>query len=102
MFAVLYKWRIDPQLEDQFIENWIAVTKYFHEECGSLGSRLHKGSDGAFYGYAQWPNSETREVAQLKSDIQPAWNLMREAVAESFPETPFEVIADLLESHPAR
>lgn len=67
MFAVNYKFTLNtpsPETEHVFTECWTNITEFFREEAGALGSRLHKGEDGAFYAYAQWPDKETFEAAQ--------------------------------------
>jgi len=96
MFIVLYKWRIKPGLERQFTENWSALTQYFLESCGSLGSRLHVGDDGLYYGYAQWPDAAARDNARLDVGLEHARLHMKEAIEESFPETVLESIDDYL------
>ena len=96
MIVLLYRWRVDPMKEDQFIENWRSITQYYVENCGSFGSRLHRGSDGLFYGYAQWPDIETRERATLDPSLGSAGQKMRDAVSESFPEIKLEPVADHL------
>lgn len=96
MIAFLYRWRIKSGREDQFIESWAAVTRYHREHSGSLGSRLHRGSDGIYYGYALWPSAETREIAFKKSVALSAYSLMREAIAESFPEVELKILKDLI------
>lgn len=98
MFIVLYRWRIKPQLEKQFIESWSEITDYFRTNYNSLGSRLHRGNDKLFYGYAQWENSEQREnaFANENSEISEAGLKMRAAIEESFPEIVLEKIADYL------
>ena len=69
----------------------------FVEHCGSHGSRLHKGTDGIHYSYAQWPDSLTREKAMLDVRLEIARLRMKEAILESFPEVILETIADHLE-----
>jgi heme-degrading monooxygenase HmoA len=44
-FAVLYRWRLHPGLEESFIEAWSRVSEGLQKR-GSLGSRLHRGHDG--------------------------------------------------------
>ena len=63
MFAVIYRWRVKPEKEQQFIEAWTEITKYYLTTFGALGSRLHRGSDGIFYAYAQWKCAENRTEA---------------------------------------
>lgn len=97
MFCVIYRWRIKPELEDQFIENWAAVTRFYIENRGGLGSRLHRGEDGLFYAYAQWQSSEAREKAFKNVPEMPEREKMREAIEESFPEIRLEAVEDLLQ-----
>lgn len=54
-FIVLYRWRIRPGLEDQFVEGWTRVSRVYQKQRGSLGARLHRGSDGVWYSYAILP-----------------------------------------------
>jgi len=100
MIVVLYKWRVDPSKEAVFIENWAVVTRHYLEHCGSLGSRLHRGSDGLFYGYAKWPDNETRERAFLDVRVELARLHMQDSVTESFPVTFLDVVADHLADGP--
>lgn len=96
MFVVLYRWRVNPQFEEQFIESWAEITKYYLENFGSRGSRLHRGGDGIFYAYAQWKSDEDRRKAfqgKLNSDVGAK---MREAIEESFPEVELEIVSDFL------
>lgn len=96
MFIVLYRWRIKPGFEEQFKENWSAITRHYVENCGSLGSRLHKGSDDLYYGYAQWPDSLAREHAMLDVRLELARLHMKEAIEESLPEVILETVEDHL------
>lgn len=96
-FSVLYRWRLHPGMEPSFIEAWSRVSALLLEHRGSLGSRLHKGADGIWYSYAQWPSAEARSLAFAGGavDIEAA-NQMRAAIAESFPEVVLESVADYL------
>jgi hypothetical protein len=96
MFAALYKWRIRPGLEQQFIDSWSEITVYYRENADSLGSRLHRGSDGFWYGYAQWPSDEVRSAAFGNRPAHPAREKMVEAIEESFDEILLEVASDFL------
>lgn len=98
MFAVLYKWRIDPQLEQQFIDAWSEITRYYLENAGSHGSCLHKGSDGLWYAYAQWPSDKIRQAAFTGDELNEASEKMRAAILERFDETRLEVVANLIEN----
>ncbi len=97
MITILYKWRIKPEKELQFIKAWSEITDYFRENCDSLGSRLHRGNDNFFYGYAQWKLLEDREKAFLRNNnLAEASQKMRDAIAELFDEIILDPIADFL------
>lgn len=98
MFIILYRWRIKPNLEQQFVESWSERTDYLREKYDSLGSRLHRGSDGLYYSYAQWKSSAQCEQAfQGESNkISKSSEKMREAIEENFPEIELETVSDYL------
>jgi heme-degrading monooxygenase HmoA len=96
MFIVLYRWRIKPEKEDQFIEGWAEVTDYFRKNWNSLGSRLHRGSDGVYYGYAQWRSKEDRENAFKNAVKLKGSTKMSEAIEEQFEPIILENLSDFL------
>lgn len=94
--AVLYRWRIHPGSEASFVEAWSRITALLRTHAGSLGSRLHRGGDGLWYGYAQWPSDEVRQQA-FALELDPAASAtMRAAIAESWPEVLLDPVADYL------
>ncbi len=93
-FAVMYRWRIHPGMEQDFIAAWTEVTKAL-VEGGSFGSRLHLADDGTYVGYAQWPDAATRSEAFGRFAPKGASERMTIATAESFPEVRLELLADL-------
>lgn len=103
-FVVLYRWRLKAGAEEAFTAAWSKVTEYYREHHGSLGSRLHLGSDGFWYGYAQWPSAEAREeafgegakAASGGENEAPWWEAMQAAVEESLPEVVLSTRADFL------
>jgi hypothetical protein len=102
MFAVAYRWKITPGKEAQFEEGWRAGTAAIAAEFDGWGSRLHRGEDGCFYAYAQWPDRATWEAAmesRMRHSDDEARKKYREAIEPDGFETLFagEVIADLLE-----
>ena len=101
MLVFLYRWRIKAGFEDQFVDAWSAITKYYRKRPGSLGSRLHKGSDGIWYAYAQWNLPGDREAAFAGAPDHPDRERMKEAIDEYLGETILEVQADFLAA-PAR
>lgn len=99
MFIVLYRWRVKPNFERQFVESWAEITAYYRENFDSLGSRLHLGDDGIYYGYAQWKSSEQREeafISNADAEVSEAGRNMREAIEESYPEIRLETVSDYL------
>ncbi|HEX8247391.1 MAG TPA: antibiotic biosynthesis monooxygenase [Pyrinomonadaceae bacterium] len=96
MFVVLYRWRIKPELETQFVEAWSEITAYYSRNENWRGSRLHRGADGIFYSYAQWESDELRRKAFENRPDFKAGAKMREAIEESFPEVFLEIVADFL------
>ena len=96
MLIALYRWKIRSGYEQQFIDSWSEITLYYREHHGSFGSRLHRGNDGLFYGYAMWPSSEQRSKAFEIGVEHPARPAMTDSVEQSYPEVLLEVAADLL------
>lgn len=95
-FIVLYRWRLKPGSEDEFVAAWTRVSELLRAR-GSLGSRLHRGSDGLWYSYAQWPSQEARAAAFAGGPVDAtALAQMRAAVEESFEEVVLEAVSDLL------
>ncbi len=96
-FAVLYRWRLHDGAEASFTEAWSRMSELLLSERGSLGSRLHRGPDGWWYSYAQWPSAQAREQAFAGAPLDPeASQRMREAIAESLPELVLESVADFM------
>jgi hypothetical protein len=99
-FVVLYRWRLHPGLEDGFVQAWSRISELLRAR-GSLGSRLHRGADGIWYSYAQWPDAATRDaVFALGSPDASASARMRGAIAESLPEIVLAPVADYLVASP--
>lgn len=96
MFIVLYRWKIKPEKEAQFIEAWSAVTHYFLKNWDSLGSRLHRGNDGIFYAYAQWKSAADRENAFENAVKLDAGERMKEAIEERYEPIILEELSDYL------
>ena len=94
--VVLYRWRLRPGSEVSFTEAWSHITESLRSQSGSLGSRLHRGSDVLWYGYAQWPDDGVRQRAFAQSVDPEASAQMRAAIAESFPEIQLTPVADFL------
>jgi heme-degrading monooxygenase HmoA len=95
-FVVLYRWRLQPGREEQFIAAWSRITDLLRRERGSLGSRLHRGSDGLWYGYAQWSSDAARQAAFAIPVDPEASAQLRDAVEVAYPEVALEAAADFL------
>lgn len=96
-FAVLYRWKLHPGSEASFVEAWSRVSELLLTKRGSLGSRLHRGADGLWYSYAQWPSAEARAKAFSAGSVDPdASKEMRAAIAEELPEVVLESYADFM------
>jgi heme-degrading monooxygenase HmoA len=96
MFIVLYRWRIKPGKEEQFIEAWSEITALYREKFGSMGSRLHRGDDRLFYAYAQWRSDADRREAFKNAPKSESGEKMRDAIEEGFPEIRLEILSDFL------
>ncbi len=95
-YVVLYRWRIKPGHEKAFAAAWAEVTERLLD-AGSLGSRLHRGDDGCWYGYAQWPSAEVRAAAFAKNLAPGASAAMQAAIAETLPSVELTPVADYLQ-----
>jgi hypothetical protein len=95
VIVFLYRWKIVAGKEKSFEDAWSILTKKLLEK-GSLGSRLHLGSDGLFYGYAQWPSREARENVRFDSEMERARSIMKNATIETLTEIVLDPVADFL------
>jgi hypothetical protein len=93
--VVLYRWRVREDHEASFIQAWSKITEALLQK-GSFGSRLHKGPDDLWYGYAQWPSDEARLSAFAEHSDPESARMMREAIIERLPEIPLTCVADYL------
>lgn len=94
-FAVIYRWRVHPELETEFVAAWSTITAFLKSERGSLGARLHRGQDGIWYSYAQWPTAAARDAAFSHGGVdEEAMAAMNRAVAEFLPEILLTPVAD--------
>ena len=100
-FAVIYRVRLHAGMEHTYTAAWSRITQVLQSERGGLGSRLHRGPEGIWYAYAQWPSAEARSNAFALGlvDTQ-AEQQMASAVAERLPEIVLEPVADFLSPGP--
>jgi heme-degrading monooxygenase HmoA len=96
-FVVLYRWRLNEGAEDAFVAAWSRISEGLLAQRGSLGSRLHRGPDGLWYSYAQWPSADARTRAFAAGSVDPvAGAQMRAAIAETLPEIVLESVYDCM------
>ena len=96
-FAVIYRVRLHAGMEQTYVSAWSRITKILQSERGGLGSRLHRGPEGIWYAYAQWPSAEARSAAFALGPVDAeAEKQMASAVATKFPEIILEPVADFL------
>lgn len=96
-FCVLYRWRVVPGKEQQFLGAWETVTREIRDHEGGLGSRLHRASDGTWLAYAQWRNREMWENADVTTEEGRAELLaFRETIEERMEPITLEPVADYL------
>jgi Antibiotic biosynthesis monooxygenase len=93
---VLYRFRLAPDREQEFIDGWSHVTRELRDHRGGLGSRLHRGPDGIWYAYAQWPSAEVRRIAFEVPIAPDSRATMTAAIIERLPEIVLEPVADYL------
>ncbi len=71
-FAVLYRWKLRPGLEQDFRLAWARQTEAIGTQRGGLGSRLHRTPDGWYAAYALWPDRRTWEASEGPPDLDAA------------------------------
>ncbi len=73
------------------------MTIEIRDNCGGLGSRLHKADNGSFIAYAQWKNKAMWENASNIPTIdEEAATMMRDSIEERLPTVFMNAIDDLL------
>jgi catechol 2,3-dioxygenase-like lactoylglutathione lyase family enzyme len=96
-FAVIYRWRLEPNLVDDFCLAWEEMTHLIRAYRGGLGSRLHRLADGSYLAYAQWPSRrawlESGKRGSLNQEVSAR---MHAAVVERLPDIELEACLDLL------
>ncbi len=99
MFIALYRWKVKEGQEKNFLEGWHRRTEEINQNCGSLGSRLHRAEDGVWVAYAQWPDRPTYDAAQNIPVIDAeARTMFQESIEEAYPDIYMNVIDDLLKA----
>lgn len=94
MFVAIYRWRVATEKEPAFRAAWAAMTALIAEQCGSLGSRLHRADDGTLVAYAQWPS---REAWETKTATGPEAEALRDIMRSSSERILPDVLLDVLD-----
>lgn len=90
MFAVIYRWQLNPGFESGFEKAWAERTEEIKKEHGALGSRLHKSDDGSYIAYAQWPSRQAWQDASSTTGIDSNSSQTMKTATKSF-----EIVAEL-------
>ncbi len=67
MFQVLYRWQLQPGMEQQFQQGWSEIVQRNVNKYGALGSQLSRCSDNWWRSLSYWP-SEDHWLAALRID----------------------------------
>jgi len=60
MLVVIYRWRLHPELAQEFVANWHRITR-LGPAAVSGGSRLFKDAGGCWVAIARWLSRAARE-----------------------------------------
>ena len=97
MLVVIYRWRLEPGLEQDFVVNWQRITTR-GLAAGSGGSSLFKTKDGTWVAIARWPSREARDRFFGQMDGNDAESGMAErarlAVIERLPVEELDSVLD--------
>jgi len=96
MFTVIYRWRVKPEFEADFLGAWHRRTEKILAVRGSCGSRLHTEADGTYCAIALWPSKAAWEAKEppLPDDEADAATF-KDAVTEWLPALTMETVDDL-------
>ncbi len=97
-FCVIYRFRVYPEKEAQFIAGWSRITLGIRDHRGGLGSRLHRADDGLWVAYAQWPSrADWERAGNMEAPVDAeAARLMADAIEERCEPILLEPVQDLL------
>lgn len=97
MFVAIYRWRLHPGLEQDFVDNWQRITR-LGLEAGSGGSSLFKDSDGCWVAIARWSSRVARQhfFQQMESSAADPGLPERAALAvvERYPSQELDSVLD--------
>jgi hypothetical protein len=104
MFVAIYRWRIDPEGEHDFVANWHRITRR-GLAAGSGGSSLFRDAEGCWVAIARWESRQARDAAMrnLAGDAADAElsERARRAVLQRFPDQELDGVLDCWAPLPA-
>lgn len=96
-FIILYRWEVRPDKEDQFLENWEALTRLYSQLYGCAGARLHQNDEGIWIAYTEWPSRDRYFMAVERGIPDEAIaRAMNQAVKRRLDPVFMELRSDLL------
>jgi quinol monooxygenase YgiN len=98
MYVAIYRWKIRPQKESYFVEQWIEMSQELKKTHGCLGARLHRHDDGSFVAYAQWSTKLAMHEARSKISEAHFLQVRNECIESHIPIGEMQVIANCLET----
>lgn len=95
MFVAIYRWRLDPDRERDFIAHWQRIT-LGGLAGGSGGSSLFRDAQGTWVAIARWPSREARDrfFGALDAIDDPISQRARLAVIERLPDEELDCVLD--------
>lgn len=103
MFVAIYRWRLHPEREQDFVANWQRIT-LDGLAGGSGGSNLLRNAQNLWVAIARWPSREARDMffSQLDGeDAEPDLSQRaRLAVIERLPDEELESVLDCWAAFP--
>lgn len=104
MFVAIYRWRIDPNGEHDFVANWRRITRR-GLAVGSGGSSLFRDADGCWVAIARWESRQARDrfLQSLNGDEADAAlnERARASVLQRFPDQELDGVLDCWAPLPA-
>lgn len=97
MFAAIYRWRVRPGQDQDFVKGWYLTSSTVRERFGAVGSRLHRTADGLYVAYGRWNAQEDRDPYLADLAVHPkGFELMQGSVARESPPIDMHVVGNLL------
>lgn len=97
MFAAIYRWRVRPGQDQDFVRGWYLTSTTVRERFGAIGSRLHRTADGLYVSYGRWKAREDRDPYLVDLAVHPqGFKLMQGAIAEESPPIDMRIVGNLL------